>query len=490
MPRFSGPIGPLSVLRAAAIAALSLSPLLGGSSANAQSAGGCQLDQIAFCDTFDAPSPNGAGTRSGDLDGVVWGVSRATSDDNPSQGAIYNWNASHLKGCGPAQQVVPPHDVQICSGQLFDSVSDEGAVAVLAMYPRQPFDFAGRTGKVVFDVSNDTEGSHMAWPEIVITDQPVPAPFEAASGLADLARNSFGFSLNATCQNNAFVPSGGDSFGVSTMFTTTNYSLASVKYTSTGCVKKSSGAGGPLNHVELRISPTHVEVWATDAGQSDLKQLATADVTMPLTRGLVWMEEAHYNACKEPGTQCDHTFAWDNFGFDGPILPRDLGFDVPDAQQAGRSSSLGYLIPAGKPLNIQIDKVHDLENASGALLEFTWYPREKDSITFTVNGNAPHTVQWPYGNSSDLYKSQTLAVDVPLAELTNGSNQVQLTSSAKALGGISVGNFDLILVGAGGLPNGAPAPAVQPSPPPPPPAPPADEAPAPDAPQDNSGASE
>jgi hypothetical protein len=458
-----------SVLRAATIAALSLTSLIGPGGAQAQSTPGCQLDQVAFCDTFDAPSPNGAGTRSGDLDGVVWGVSRATSDDNPSQGVLYNWNASHLKGCGPAQQVVPPRDVQICNGQLFESVDDEGAVAVLAMYPRQPFDFADRTGRVVFDVSNDTEGSHMAWPEIVITDQPVPAPFEAASGLADLAHNSFGFSLNATCQNGAFVPNGGDSFGVSTMFTTSNYVLNSVKYTSTGCARKSSGAGGPLNHVELRISPTHVEVWATDAGQTELKQLAVADLTMPLTRGLVWMEEAHYNANKEPGTQGDHTFAWDNFGFDGPVLPRDLGFDVLDPQQAGRSSSLGSLVPAGKPLTIQVPNVHGVENASSALLEFTWYPREKDSITYSVNGNAPHTVAWPYGDT-DLYKSQTLAVPVPLTELVDGANQVQFTSTATSLGGVSLANFDLILVGAGGLPNGAaaiPPPPAAPALPPP-----------------------
>lgn len=445
------------------ICILALGQVVGPATAQAQSSGGCQLDQVAFCDTFDAPSPNGAGTRSGDLDGVVWGVSRATSSDNPSQGHLYEWNASHLKGCGATSVVTPPRDVQICNGQLFESASDGGAVTVLAMYPRQPFDFAGRTGRVVFDVSNDTQGSHMAWPEIVITDQPVPAPFEAASGLANLARNSYGFSLNADCRNGAFVPNGeGDTFGVSTMFTTSNYELKSVKYTSTGCVKKSPGAGGAMNHVELRISPTHVEVWATDAGQSELKQLAVADVQMPLTRGLVWMEDAHYNADKEPGTQGDHTFTWDNFGFDGPVLPRDLGFDVLDPAQSGSSSSLGYLVPARKSLSIQIEHVHDVANASGALLEFTWYPREQESITYAVNGNQPHTVKWPYGDTP-LYKSQTLAVPVPLSELVDGSNKVELTSTATSFGGISLANFDLILVGAGGTGTGVSASPVPPA---------------------------
>src|ERR1700730_16674419 len=176
---------------------------------------GCQLTQLAFCDTFSAPSANGAGTRSGDLDGVVWGVSRSTANDNASQHVFFGWQPSHLNRCGTTLLVGPPRDVQICNGQLVESSADGGSQTVLAMYPRQPFDFAGRTGKVVFDVSNDTQGSHMAWPEFVISDQPVPAPAEGASGLADFARNSFGVALGADCLNGAIVPNGqGDSWAV------------------------------------------------------------------------------------------------------------------------------------------------------------------------------------------------------------------------------------------------------------------------------------
>src|ERR1051325_4304576 len=141
----------------------------------AVAASGCQLAQIAFCDTFDAPTANPAGSRSGDLNGVLWGVSRTTSNDNPSQGNYYGWNASHLNRCGTTVAVGTPRDVQICNGTLVESMSDEGAVTMLAMYPKQPMDFAGRLGHVVMDIANDTQGSHMAWPEIVITDQPVPA---------------------------------------------------------------------------------------------------------------------------------------------------------------------------------------------------------------------------------------------------------------------------------------------------------------------------
>src|SRR5260370_40190771 len=106
------------------------------------------------------------------------------------------------------------------------------------------------------------------------------------------------------------------------MWTTTNYAFNLRNFAMHGCVKRSPGVGGPMNHIELRVSASHVEVWATDPGQTTLKQIATADLTMPLTRGLVWMEDVHYNAGKY-SNQGNHTFAWDNFGFDAPILARD-----------------------------------------------------------------------------------------------------------------------------------------------------------------------
>ena len=45
---------------------------------------------------------------------------------------------------------------------------------MLAMYPKQPFDFAGRTGTVSFDISNDSHGTHAAWPEFWLSNLPFP----------------------------------------------------------------------------------------------------------------------------------------------------------------------------------------------------------------------------------------------------------------------------------------------------------------------------
>src|SRR5579859_6060863 len=137
-------------------------------------AGACALALPAFCDTFDQPA--GTGNRSGQLNGLVWGASRATGNTQ-SSGAADAWGPTALAGCSGTANVQPEGDIIVCNGQVREAVDDNTGVTTLAMYVKQPFDFAGRTGRVTFDVSNDTQGDHSAWPEFWITDQPVPTPF-------------------------------------------------------------------------------------------------------------------------------------------------------------------------------------------------------------------------------------------------------------------------------------------------------------------------
>ena len=117
-----------------------------------------------------------AGTRTGALNGVLWGVSRhhwrqhgRRSEHRP----MGEQRAGSVRQDGPGQQ---PDDINMCDGQLVESANDSGSQTVLAMYPRQPFNFAGRTGVVEFNVSDNSESSHTAWPTFAITDQPIPDP--------------------------------------------------------------------------------------------------------------------------------------------------------------------------------------------------------------------------------------------------------------------------------------------------------------------------
>ena len=422
----------------------------------------------AFCDTFDRPL--GTGNRSGQLNGNVWGVSRATSSNNPPQGLVYNWAAVRRETCGRRMTVEPESDVAVCDGQAIEAVNDNGGQTDLAMYPRQPFDFAGRTGTVEFDVSDNTQGSHAAWPAFLITDQPVPAPYSLASGLADHPRNAVGFTLAAACgqfgcggSNNPPGASrpGFKCVGVDSMFVTVNYHEHDLAFDRDGCVLASRSVGSD-NHVEVRVNSAGMRVFASDPGRRSITRLiADAAFKPPLTRGLIWLEDVHYNADKF-NSQQTNTFSWDNVAFDGPILPRDLGFDVLDSGKPGPRAenglptmNLGYQIPSGGgSLALRIPNVSNLAAASGALLEFTYWAESHQTITYSLNGHTRHRFPWPFGNQA-TFVSETAAMPVPTSDLHDGVNLVRLSTSDPA--GVSIANVDLILKGAGGLP---PAPAA------------------------------
>src|SRR4029453_16521382 len=132
--------------------------------------------------------------RAGQLNGTVWGVSRL-------RGSSMHWKESRIDACAGSQAASPigSTDVIVCNGQLRESTDDDHDVTVLAMYPKQPFDFSNRTGTVAFDVSNDTTGAHGAWPEFWITDQPIPAPSAhlIPCDTCTLPRNGFGIRFAA-----------------------------------------------------------------------------------------------------------------------------------------------------------------------------------------------------------------------------------------------------------------------------------------------------
>ncbi|MGZ4764215.1 MAG: hypothetical protein ACXV6M_00995, partial [Ilumatobacteraceae bacterium] len=73
-----------------------------------------------FCETFDAPA--GGGTRTGDLNPVLWGVSRV-GNINPGQSMLDDVAQVSVDGCGPTGWTTTPSDVRICNGQLFEAVN-------------------------------------------------------------------------------------------------------------------------------------------------------------------------------------------------------------------------------------------------------------------------------------------------------------------------------------------------------------------------------
>ena len=177
------------------------------------------------------------------------------------------------------------------------------------------------------------------------------------------------------------------------------------------------------------------------------------DANLSFTKGLVWIEDVHYNVCKSPGTQCDHTLAWDNLGWDGPAPYRDLSFDVPDANLPlpGGWTQLGYFIEPEAPHSFDVNGVFWHQTPTGAIATLNWYPYTQDVPRVRLNGGDWIDTPWPFTSGEGW---RTIAVPVPVEDVRTGTNTLEL---AHPNGGTTVSNINLILIA------GAPAPAPIPA---------------------------
>lgn len=412
--------------------------------------------ELAFCETFDSRQGNGG--KTGDLDPTLWGVNR-TGQDNLGQGQLNNIADTKLAGCGPNETLSAPNDVRICNGQLFEAQNDNHGVVNLNIYPKQPFDFAARTGTVVFDVSNDTDGTHGAWPEFVITDKPVPGVrMDVSTAVPAASPNEIGFTLAGGCVNEP------DVWSVGQFFMSKNNVYSDPAFTQVSCVKKSTGVGGDLNHVEFRVNQKRAEVWATNPGGDQLQLLAYADnLDLGFTRGLVWIDDVHYNARKaDPspcmcGLQFEHTFVWDNLGFDGPKTYRDLGFDVPDVNDHDvRNDEEG--LPVGSmltgfsvnstPITLTVNGVHSDQPPTAAQVVVSTGQFETKLPSISVNNGPWIDTPWPY--DAQTFSRRALSIPVPLDQIHDGTNTISFKSDDP---NTTINNVSLILVAGARVPE-------------------------------------
>jgi hypothetical protein len=500
----------LTTLSASAMAALTGAH----SSASAQAftvappSPGCQLLSApagttpAFCDTFD--KPEGTGNRSGALDGTVWGVSRFLGGINSGQGQYYDVSPTAIQLCGTTYSVIDPNDIQICDSQLVEAQFDQTGVTNISMYPKQPFDISGgRTGTIAFDVSDDSHGTHSVWPELWYADKPVPTPFVHDTSLISVPANGFGIRFAATCPANSgggcgargFCPEYPESVPVVTIdsaIVINNYvtndvgvfdnpPAGTLTVQDVDCVQASSGPGD-MNHFELRVAQNEIDVYGIDAGSTGpLKKIAMiTNAGLTLTTGLIYLEDNHYNANKTSNGQGTHTFTWDNFAFDGPVLPRDLAFDVLDRLTPVGSNYPGLLntgwpvggINDSTPLTLAVPNVYNIADATAAFLTFNFFDFNYANlstpvpfISYSVNNGSSQLAPFPFGpcpvqNGGPACGEYTIAVPVNLSDVVTGTNTIEFTASD----GAAIANVDLILHGAGGIPCTTNCPATLPVP--------------------------
>ena len=304
----------------------------------------CQLMQIAFCDTFQTIVGGG---REGDLDPAKWSFSRLSQLNNPSQGLLDNYAPFNAEFCMTHQTRLADNDSFICGQQFGESnhwmegMDDNGQYAMNSLMARQPFDFAGRTGNVVWDVDAKTEGGHSFWNEVWLTDEPVPAPHLDHPGTHTYPRNGVMLLFDGDWCGDGYGQQLHNALRQITVFTNyqqTDYSVRGPCFTT---------QSDHANHFQFKISQTHMEVWASDAGGANFRNIGTVNTpALPFTRGYVSFQHAQYNAHKFNST-ATMTYHWHALGFDGPVIPADRGYEVPDALQkrSDGTINLGYQTP-------------------------------------------------------------------------------------------------------------------------------------------------
>jgi hypothetical protein len=408
--------------------------------------GTCGLAQVAFCDTFDSPSPGG---RAGDLDERRWSVARLTQNTNPSQGSLNPWPATAAMHCkDPMSGVLPPNDYFICgveygeSNHFMEAFDDQGSYTFNSARIRQPFDFAGRTGTIAFDVDAKSAG-HGWWIELWLADEPVPAPYQVAPGIATLPRNGLGIFFDNRCGDT-------NHSNIGSIVIIQNYQV----------VVDRTGVNAPLvgpcyatqedvfNHIEVRVSPSRVEVWVSDAGGANFRPRAALDAPIPFTRAFVSLQHVGYNAAKA-GVTAQQTYHWDNVGFDGPVLPTPRAYDIPDALTGSPTPNLGYLVqstgmrtccPWTQIAPFTLSNV-DLTGATGARLNLNvWNFTAGTSLRYRFNGGSWRSYPHPFPDSTISWRA--LSIPVALSDLRAGTNTLELQSSGPDL---VVANLDLTI---------------------------------------------
>jgi hypothetical protein len=429
---------------------------------------GCGLEHAAFCETFDEPA--GATTRAGELDPKRWSAARMCNIGGPSgNGEAVAIGPATVPACrsGLPSQILPSDDALVCDGN--DQLQSKHLLVLVAAQNygqnsyriRQPFDFGGRTGKIVFDTQGYNTGL-LGWVSLELSEDPTPAPsFTLQQNFENgaIPRNALEIQFSHNC--------GGDKVGIGELLTYTDFVQTRLLENEGNCA---DAASGKLNHFEIEISAGHVDVYATPASDDGVSfgnrvLLDGADIDLPFSRGYVSITTHNHATLKYSNDTLDAWAArWDNVGFDGPAVTdgwREYeALDSLSMADEGRVN-VGWRVDDeanGPAQQIEIPGV-DLQNVTGAKLALeNWSlhaagdpPEANFALNYRVNGKAwtkRSLTPSELAVMADLPNAGTrsLMLDVDTADLVSGTNTLEFTTSNAPLSYPPVVlNIDLIL---------------------------------------------
>jgi hypothetical protein len=427
--------------------------------------GADQCAFTSFCDAFQTRFPGG---RAGDLDESKWSYSRLSQENNPSQGTVDKFVPVNAEFCMTHAVRVADNDSFICGQQFGESnhwmegIFDNGSYVMDSNRITQPFDFANRTGTLDFSVDAKTTGGHGSWIEVWLTQDPMQSPHTDKPGTHIFPKNGIGFTFDDP-----------ENCGPTSGYTTQTFNSLRVVDEFANYADNQHVVNSPCfatkddspNHFQIKVATGHVEVWASDHGGSSFRQIANVPTALDFTRGYWNLEHAQYNASKCDAAQdCPNSFTyhWHAVSFDGPVVPADRDYQVPDSHivQCGGNNhlcgvNLGYSPGCFGPVacsNWTIPNVNP-SGASAAYVTYNaWYTCcNPKALQVTVNGHvhqAPDPNPDAASTSGDVWRYTVLPI--PLSDLKTGTNTVNVTvpPGAGCAGSCpSIANIDLELTG-------------------------------------------
>jgi hypothetical protein len=302
---------------------------------------GCGLAPAAFCDTFGAPSMIRG--RGGELDAVFWSASRMLGQVSTTR--AMGIGMATIPDCRPGlpTQVWPDGDSLICN-PTFDVKSGHLLVGVAAQNYgqngyriRQPFDFSGRTGKIVFDASTDPLSPLHGWVSLAITEDPMSMPGYS------IQSNDEGSIIPRNALEVHFANAAGQSqITVRNIHVFNNY--VDTVYAPPASVTPATHVRGKANHFEVSVAQDKVEVRVSPSSDDGVAfgmptLVYSQPVSLPLSRGYVHLSVHNHATIKytQPDSGSDvgvvdaAVARIDNVGFDGPVITNWREYEVPDA---------------------------------------------------------------------------------------------------------------------------------------------------------------
>jgi hypothetical protein len=460
---------------------------MGGAGGSTMPGGpGCGLPSAAFCDTFDAPSTKRG--REGDLDPARWSVSRGEPQLATGNGVALGIPPATVPMCRPGlAATVEPEDDSIVCNATADIKSSHLLVAVGAQNYgqntyriRQPFDFAGRTGKIVFDAQGYVLNPLLGWISVEVTEDPTPIPNYSIGSMGvtnmeggAVPRNALEIQFANQCPGS--MPA---KFFVSMIDVLNDYKdTVSMPPDNPMCV---TGTEGKLNHFEIAISQKHVDVYVSPVSADGVtfepaKLVYGVDVDLPFWRGYVQLTTHNHATLKyshngDYGTT--HVYdawlsRWDNVGFDGPVLSNTREYEIGDALIPGMNAwnvsgpvmSIAYKVaddskgPAQKLTfkGVSLAGADTARIAVGSWFDLGSGKAAQYDLKYRLNGKAWHDRMFTAAEVAVLTDSHAQGaigqmLDVPLAELVEGDNTLEFVTVNVPQGyPPAVSSIDLIL---------------------------------------------